>query len=142
MVAIAPAIMSAFRHKITKKEKNKEPCKQFLPFYQESTKFSGTILEFSCDSLARRGTQGHPSCKEVGENEGQDCWDWLITWRPHITLSQIKVGLCSQEGDGQLSICHAALLHPDLGQCTHHSHAHSPCFPTPHSPRVSRGGSR
>ena len=38
--------------------------------------------------------RGTLAVRRLEKNEGQDCWDWLITWRPHIVLPQIKVGLC------------------------------------------------
>ena len=40
-------------------KKNKEPCKKFLPFYQESTKFSGTILQ---SSLVTHWPEEVPRC--------------------------------------------------------------------------------
>ena len=50
--------------------------------------------EFCCDSLAEEVPRGTLAVRRLEKNEGQDCWDWLITWRPHIALPQIKVGLC------------------------------------------------
>ena len=77
------------------KKKKKEPCKQFLPFYQESTKVSGTILQSSVVThWPEEVPRGTLAVRRLEKNEGQDCWDWLITWRPHIVLPQIKVGLC------------------------------------------------
>lgn len=93
MVAIAPAIMSAFEAENDKKKQR--AMQEISAFLSGKHKiFWNYSAEFSCDSLARRGSQVHPSCKEVGKNEGQDCWDWLITWGPHMTLPQIKVELC------------------------------------------------
>lgn len=93
MVAIAPVIMSAVKAENDKKPKSH--ASNFCLFIRKAQNFLELFSTvFSCDSLARRGSQGHPRCKEVGKNEGQDCWDWLITWGPHITLPQIKVELC------------------------------------------------